>query len=377
MVCLFFVVSGYALSTKPLRLLHTHTHHATSFAPTLSSLVFRRSIRLFLPPAISTLLIVALLRAGLYEHTRPFATSSHFLRNVHETHYHRLPSLADQLADWARTQWDFIHVWDWKPYGGSNGMDVHLWTIPVEFRCSMLLFLSLLGTASLRPTVRLLVVVFLATFCYFHGRWDMLLFYAGMFLAEVDNMLLLLLPVVVVPFPRAASSSFAGADDDDDADKKWIPISLVGLYLMSQPDQGSDATPGWVRLSELIPEWWPGDDRHRYFQCFGAVVFVGAVGRSPAWRRILNSGAVQYLGRISYAMYLMHGPVMHTLGYAVQWAVWTVVGTDGLAYNLGFAVSALIIIPLVVCISDIFWRAVDAPTVRFAKWVESKCVVHE
>lgn len=361
MVCVFFVVSGYALSARALK--QMRARRLDVLAGAVSSLVFRRGMRLFVPPAVSTLLVVVLLRVGAYEWTRGFAYDKRYMRNVQEIHYERFDSTGEQVRDWARTVWEFAHVWDWDLHGGSTAMDVHLWTIPVEFRCSMVLFLSLVGTAGLKVGVRLAVVAGLAAFCYLNARWEMMLFYAGMGIAEME---------LAWPALSAGAGELRGKNKTG-RKALWLSVSVVGLYFMSQPDQGGDETPGWVTLSELIPEWW--DDKHRYWQSLGAILLVLAVGRSPAWRRVFESTVVQYLGNISYAIYLMHGPVMHTLGYAIERRLWSLTGIDGRAYNLGFVLASFPIVPVVVWVSDIFWRLVDAPVVRLAKWVERKCSV--
>ncbi|KAK4449089.1 acyltransferase family-domain-containing protein [Podospora aff. communis PSN243] len=351
MVCLFFVVSGYALSYKPLRLIHAQSY--SDLATTLSSLIFRRGIRLFLPCVVSTLLIVFLLRVGAYEWNREFAYDYKYSRNIQEIHYERFDSTAEQLVDWGRAMWKFVHVWDWDEYGGSTAMDVHLWTIPVEFRASMVVFLAVLACAKARVLVRVGVLMALGVFAYCSARWEVMLFCWGVGMAERD---------VLSRGERGKGKGMGVV---------WGVVSVVGMYLLSQPDVGGDETPGWVWLEGVIPEWW--EDKHRYYQSFGAMVFVMAVGRSNGWQRVFNSGVVQYFGRISYGLYLMHGPVMHTLGYTIEKWVWGMTGIEGAAYYWGFALASLLVIPTVVWVSDIFSRAVDAPVVRFSKWVEMKC----
>lgn len=385
MVCVFFVVSGYALSLRPLKLARSRSSDA--FATTMSSFVFRRAIRLFLPTAASTLLVVCLLRAGLYEWTRDFADDPAYMRNVRELHYHRLPTAGAQLADWGRALFGFVHVWGWEKFGGSTGLDLHLWTIPVEFRASMVLFLTLVGTARLRTGARFLALGLVMWFTYRSDRWDMLLFYCGMVLAEWDLIRgAHSTPSPSVP-PASSSSGLSllghGHGPGQPALPRgrrlktalWIGLSVVALYLMSQPDVGHDDTPGWVFLSSLIPAWF--SDRYRYWQCAGSVLFVLSVGRSPAWQRLFNARVVQYLGRISYALYLMHGPVMHTVGFATERWAWGVTGVEGQAYARGFVLASFVNVPVVIWAADVFWRAVDAPIVRFAKWFEAKCSVSD
>ncbi|KAK0613495.1 acyltransferase 3, partial [Immersiella caudata] len=352
MVCLFFVVSGYALSLKPLRLIRSRSY--SDLTTTLSSLIFRRGLRLFLPCVVSTLLIVFLLRIGAYEWNREFAYDERYARNIQEIHYERFDTAGEQLMDWARAMAKFVHVWDWDEYGGSTAMDVHLWTIPVEFRASMVVFLVVMGCARARVLVRVGILVGLGVFAYLSARWEVMLFCFGVGMAERD----------VGGFGKEKGRGMGVV---------WGVVSVVGMYLLSQPDVGGDETPGWMWLEGAIPEWW--EDKHRYYQSFGAMLFVMAVGRSAAWQRVFNSGVVQYFGRISYGLYLMHGPVMHTLGYAIEKRVWGMTGIQGAAYYWGFALASLLVVPTVIWVSDIFWRAVDAPVVRFSKWVERQCCV--
>jgi peptidoglycan/LPS O-acetylase OafA/YrhL len=69
-------------------------------------------------------------------------------------------------------------------------------------------------------------------------------------------------------------------------------------------------------------------------------VFIMAVGRSRGWQRFFNLTVVQYFGKISYAIYLMHGPVLHTVGYAIERWAWGVTGIEGREYEGGFMLAA-------------------------------------
>lgn len=117
-VCLFFVISGYALSYRPLKLIRSR--NTQDFSTTMSSLVFRRGIRLYLPTAISTLMIVTFIRLGVYEKTREFAMDRTYMRNVREPHPPRLATNYAQFADWAKDMFKFVHVFSWKTHGGST-----------------------------------------------------------------------------------------------------------------------------------------------------------------------------------------------------------------------------------------------------------------
>lgn len=156
----------------------------------------------------------------------------------------------------------------------------------------------------------------------------------------------------------------------------WNLVCILGLYFMSFPDDGWGRTPGWVYLSTWIPEWWLAA-KFRFWQGIGAVVFILGVSRSDVFKRFFNSAVVQYFGKISYALYLMHGPVMHVIGYHWEKLAWSITGVEGEWYTAGWVLGACFCVPSVIWCADIFWRAVDIPTVKFARWFEGKVVVKE
>ncbi|KHN96956.1 Acyltransferase 3 [Metarhizium album ARSEF 1941] len=366
-VCVFFVISGYALSYRPVKLIRSGA--LSDFATTMSSLTFRRAIRLYLPTAISTFMIICLLRIGAYEWTREFGNDRKYMKNVVEPHPARMESSYAQFRDWTLHMYNFVHVFGWDKYGGSTSYDVHLWTIPVEFRCSLYLFLTIIGTARLRTSIRFLTVGGMTWFSYCHSRWELCLFLSGMLLAEMDHIRGAHITSPVLPQiekqPRKSRGWIKSII--------WTSVSVLSLYLLSQPDDGGEMAPGWVYLTSLIPEWW-SEEKYRYWQSAGAVVFVLAVGHSPAWQRFFNSPVVQYFGKISYALYLMHGPAMHAVGYHWERMAYAITGVEGYWYNAGFFLGAAFAVPTVIWWADVFWRAVDIPTVKFAKWFENKCI---
>lgn len=374
MVCLFFVISGYALSLKPLK--QIRSRQFDGFAATMSSFVFRRAFRLFLPTASSTFLVMILLQLGAYEVNRDFATDKSIMRNVVEYHPVRVDGFFRQFTHWFWEMFNFIHVFGWEKFGGSTGYDVHLWTIPVEYRCSLYLFLGIFGLARLRTGLRFFCLAGLMWFCLRNDHWELLLFYAGMGLAEMD-----LIRGAHNPPPAAAATSVLPFEEKPVPKRRnlkpflLVPLSILALYFMSEPDAGPDGVLGWEFLGSLIPEYF--SDKYRYWQMIGGIMFVFCVARLPAWQVVFNTSFVQYFGRISYAIYLMHGPVIHTIGYSIEKWAWSITGTEGYALNIGFILASVFNIPLIIWAADVFWRAVDAPTVRFTKWLEIKCTFKE
>lgn len=117
-VCVFFVISGYALSYRPLKLIRGRS--PAEFSATMSSLVFRRALRLYLPTAVSTFMILCLLRIGAYKWTRSFANDPTYMRNIIEPHPLRMDSAYEHFRDWAAQIYGFVHVFGWERFGGST-----------------------------------------------------------------------------------------------------------------------------------------------------------------------------------------------------------------------------------------------------------------
>ena len=364
MVSIFFVISGYALSLKSLK--QMRAHQWDGLLHTMSSSIFRRGFRLFLPTTISTFLIVIMIRLGWYESTRAFANNRDMLRNVLEYHPFQHITFSEQFWDWVYTLNNFISVWSWDVYAGSTRYDVHLWTIPTEFRSSLFLFLCLTGLARCKSYLRIGALVAIAYFVLRSDRWELLLFLSGAILAELDLI-------------RSARMLARGEKEIQMGPLKksfWVTMSMVALYLMSQPDEFGEETPGWIYLTEMIPPWFTTP--YRYWQSLGSVLFVWSVNNAPFLQQPFNTGMIQYLGKISYALYLMHGPVIHIIGYTIEPLVWSITGSDTeLEYKLGFLLSTILIVPCLLWAADLFWRAFDIPSVKFARWVENQCIVND
>jgi peptidoglycan/LPS O-acetylase OafA/YrhL len=316
-------------------------------------------------------MIFILLRLGLYEPTRGISKDKSIHRNIQEQHPGRAETFSLQLHDWIWQMYNFICIFDWTEFAGSTGYDAHLWTIPVEYRASLMLFLALIGLSRLRSWIRLSALFAVMAFVIRKSRWELLLFYSGMFIAELDLITQSFKPAERsrswIKLPSSGSTAYATA---------YIALAIISLYLMSQPDDFFAETPGWIWLSSLIPEWF--SEKYRYWQVLGSITFVLAVNRLPLLQKPFNTPIVQYFGKISYALYLMHGPVMHVMGYLIQNLAWKITGHENKSsYIFGFILGALFNVPLVIWASDVFWRFVDAPSVRFARWIETKLIVDD
>lgn len=245
----------------------------------------------------------------------------------------------------------------------------------MEYRCSLYVFLLLVGTAHLKTKYRLITLAFAIYVTYMKVQWDFLLFLYGMAIAEWDHA-----RGAHVSEPTLSPNEKKQPGDARNSTIKtatWNTLSIIALYLLSQPAVG-EATPGWRTLTAMIPERWTPIElkaRERHWQGIGAGIFVLAVGHSPLWRRAFNSAPIQYLGKVSYALYICHGLLTRWIQFSLQWFVYDMTGIEGNQFYRGFWIGSVLVFVSVMWCADIFWRAVDTPCVKFARWFENKLSV--
>lgn len=370
MVSIFFVISGYVLSYKPLKMIRSRAWEQTFTV--LASSTFRRGLRLYIPSIIGILIVMLAVRLGIYDYSQRVLFEGHTIQGTNEQHPPIMKSFHKQFWDWYLTVVHLIDPWNWALY--YNYYNPHLWTIPVEFRCSIVLFLTILATSRLTTVMRMTLVSTLVWFCMRWGRWDVVLFLSGMLMAEAD--------LINGTWERPAedekpwSARFPTKYHPFRLSngKLWIALFIIGLYFGSAPNTGYRWTPFYMWTWSITPKTYP--EPHRFPQTIGAVLIVFSINHSKDIQKLFTNPVSQYLGKISFAFYIVHGPILHSLGYSLMPNIWAVTGKDSdFQYGLGFLIGWLICLPLCLWAGDVYWRAVDIPSVKFARWVEDKVIV--
>jgi len=371
-VAVFFVISGFVLSYKPLKQIHAKQH--ASLLDTLASSVFRRGLRLYIPVAVGTFLSMLMAHWEWYQELPE--TSTDALPPVVE-------SFGDQFQHWrdhmVGISWPFQEVYPNTPYGPPyNG---HLWTIPIEFYGSIVVYIMCLSLCRCYTWIRLVLMAFTSLCCLHYERWDIFLFLSGTTLAEISLLKPNLNSLNKTLFPNKSQGSWTM-----DSLSRWLSatnwmICFVALYLLSYAG-GSypDYEPGPGIWHEYLMYWtpyrymelWYGFER--FWVTLGGFMLVFSISNSELLQRPFITRLSQYLGDISYALYIVHGPILFTVG---AWFMNTYAGDSGLWYAGAFAVAAFLNTFLCFWAADLFWRGVDAKSVVFAKWFAEKCWVKE
>ncbi len=88
----------------------------------------------------------------------------------------------------------------------------------------------------------------------------------------------------------------------------------------------------------------------------GACAALWLAANSPMTRRLFESRPGQWAGSRSFSLYLAHEPIVVTVGFILG-------GRPEIVEFL------LIVIPLSLITAELFWRGVERPSVRFARWM--------
>lgn len=340
MVIVFFVISGYALGYRLLIL--TRQGDTESLLNALSSSAFRRYFRLYLSSAAACIFSFPFVRMGWF--------------NSRNGLYK--PRLIDQIIDFCLKTGAFIN-----PFGAkqSNAYLYQLWTIPIEYRGSMILFLFILATCKLSTKSRMVSTWLMILACYVWEVHFQAEFLAGFFIADLS----------MSRRPERMdrlSSSFGRRSMI--AKVGWPLLLVVGLFLVARPKVGNQLgfmkSFPWEFLSSLTPSWYRADSQYVFWISPGAFAVVLAIESYPILQTPFHWRFSQYVGDLSFGLYAIHPPVGHTIR-----RLWTEPFRQKFLNDSFLAcIPGFILVILAVFIAADYFERVDKRAVRCARWLQ-------
>lgn len=299
MVALFFVVSAYSISIAPLKARETASRG--TFLNRLASSVFRRPIRLYVPVTVLELISHAAYFLGLYKwSTLPDE---------------KLDSFGDHVVHFGGYM---LHLMN--PFIPVKiALNIQVWTIPAEFKGSCFVFLTLIATANLRPLARLSSIFFVALLAVWHLNWLLFTFLSGLAIAEIQLM-------QDMRQPDAATST-------KPAKKSGKKINgflfILGFYLLCIPEHPAEYPWGYEygflgALGSALPE--AQERKAQMWRSIGGVMCMFATSRSSMLQAPFNTAIAQYLGKISFGLYLVHVMIYALLRNTLIHFFWFMIG---------------------------------------------------
>ncbi|POS76397.1 hard surface induced protein 3 [Diaporthe helianthi] len=368
-VAMFFIVSGYAISHKPLKLMHQGRFADVGSA--LGSAFFRRHPRLFMPAAVVTFFTALMTQLNWFDPAGQGLPGTAFPTREPP----HANNLYDQMLHFAMAEIQNTdpvgqeHVTGTVPRRVANPYDPNLWTLPIEFNSSMVVFMFLAAFSRVRNRVRMaFAFALLVYFEYFWAYWALFLFLSGMLICdlhfEIDD--------------YHAQSAKRGTSGDGAVLPLWTRVPHGIVSKIARTLLGSRFLGRITGISLFILALWllslyeqePIDTFHTHL---GAILIVFVVDHAPFLQIIFTNSFSQYLGRISYSLYLVHGPLLWTLGAALGHRCLAFTGADtNEQWVLGIAMAACLWWPVAIWVSDLTYRVVDAKCVQLARWSYEK-----
>ena len=316
-VCVFFVMSGYVLSGK---------YFSTLDVANLQSAASKRYVRLVLPSFASVLLAWVLFKSGA------IITAES-------------PSLgvAGWVSSWYAGPFPFLHtLFDGligAPLFSHTALNPPLWTIQVELIGSIFLF-SMLALFSRRPLWLAVWFLFFADVLGFSS--PNVLFYISFLVGALLN-----------PARHWLTSHQTLA-------AMFAALGLVGLaynhLAVFAPLQA-------IHLPNLQPYGPKFDDNARLvWNSLGAMLFVAGVLCSHPLNKLFASTIPVFLGKISFSLYVIHVPLLMSVGLRAARAGQHL----GLSFGRSAAVAFVVYLTVAIAAAALFRRLVDEPSIRLA-----------
>jgi peptidoglycan/LPS O-acetylase OafA/YrhL len=316
-VAVFFVMSGYVLTTK---------FFATGEVGPLQAAAAKRYIRLVLPSFAWVVLAWILWRTGAIITARANTIGA-----------------AGWVSSWYVGPFSFLNVFTnglvGAPLFAHTQLNPPLWTIQVELIGSILLF-AMFALFGRRPILLLGWFAFFADVLGFKGPGT--LFY-----------LAFLVGAFLTPWLQKHQRLSV----------VFIFVGLVGVAYNLTPAFA------WLRTFQL-PDLSPtgpniGTFAQAFWNTIGAILLVAGVIGSRGAGRLLGSRVPVFLGKISFSVYIVHMPLLMSVG--LQAAAF------GQSQNMSFVKSAMfafvVYITVVMLTGSLFQRLVDAPSMKLSDYI--------
>ncbi|CAG7958252.1 unnamed protein product [Penicillium salamii] len=293
MVPLFYVMSGYSIASG---LLELRDKQSELFIDRVRSSAIRRFIRLTLP----------LIMLGVFCQIAFFCGL--FIRSLPEN---SAPGIEPWSSPWGHVSYLCKYVADnlqLFQFQYNAGLSQQFWTIPMDLRGSFVLYLVIIIQAPWQPRVRLSLLSILLAHSLWYAMWDIFSIFSGLAFAEISA-----LYSRTGYQPRFLRGMIS-----------YVLRFAIAVYLGSLNSRNS--YPPDFRILELAQPWrWSRYDwtnARQGWHSIAVVCLFSVVMQSPRLQWIFTLRPFQYLGRLSFAIYLVHVPLYQILRAPLRDYLW-------------------------------------------------------
>lgn len=294
MVPLFYVISGYVVA---MGLLGLRDGQSEQFTDRLRSSAIRRFVRLTLPLTGLAIICQIIFFCGL------------FIRSLPEN---SAPGLQPWTSPWGHLRYlgeylaDSLQLFQFQY---NHGLSQQMWTIPLDLRGSFAMYFVIFVQVPWRPKVRLGFLSLLLSHTLWYGIWDVFSMMAGLSFAELSA-----LYARTGYNPRFLRGTIS-----------YVLRLALAAYLGSLNAALNDYPPDF-RILGLIQPWkwsfYSWDNARLTWNALGAVLLFSVLMQSPRLQRMFSLQPFQYLGKLSFSIYLVHTPIYQIIRSPLRDSFW-------------------------------------------------------
>ncbi|EGG03229.1 uncharacterized protein MELLADRAFT_90230 [Melampsora larici-populina 98AG31] len=352
LVQVFFVLSGYVLSYRPLYRLSKRPQKVESVHSSLASACLRRIFRLLPPPVTAVMISHIILLGGGFDMARAKEVCSSWTK--------------DTVPRWITSNWreqtlealkSMVAIW--YEERTKSEYDAVLWTMPEELRGSMYIYLFLLATSSLKRRFRVILALALALVNLLMKKLSILPFISGIFMAELHisqserrgspiNRILVYLGRLAI----------------------FITL-MIGLFFGSIPGYPTTemkSTAWSSAMFRVMSRLYSQDEPQvkALYTLMGSTLAVFAISQWSCAKKLLSTRSLQFLGRISFSLYVIHVPLLLSGGISLVWNF----RHSGVSNTLSVFLMLPFWIGTVIIVSLIMTKYIDEKAVTFSHTLE-------
>ncbi|CAG8010277.1 unnamed protein product [Penicillium nalgiovense] len=298
-VTIFAFLTGYVCALKPLK--QSRNGDLLGSFTSVAKSAFRRPPRLIFPATIALVIswILAQFGAFVVANRSDCGWCRYAAVDLRDTLWQEILRLFET----------FLSVWT----DGYMAYDDHQWALLPLLKAAMLVYVMVIATMYVRFRWRL--VIYMGMYLYFHQdpakdteTFQMQAVY-GMFLSDLSH--------------ETAFKEFVERRSWGRSIVTCLLICL-GLFICSYPGEH----PEWVGWSEVMHQaahfiFPPKVNVGKRYSAIGVDLIIFAIYVSPSCKAFLSSRLLLWLGKQSFAVYLVHGTMLRTI------LVWMLYGITG------------------------------------------------
>lgn len=349
LVQVFFVLSGYVLSYRPLHRISKSPLKVESVHSSLASACLRRTFRLLPPPMVAIMISHIILLSGGFDQKRAKIVGSTWTD--------------DTVPHWVTTNWreqtleslkSMVVIWYQERT--ASEYDAVLWTMPEELKGSMYTYLFLFATSSVKRRFRVMLAVALALVNLFMKNLLLLPFISGILIAELhvsqSERRGSQIPRTLIYLGRLAT---------------FLTL-MIGLFFGSVPS-GKMKLSSWSSLMfRVMSRLYSGNELQvkALYNLMGSTLAVLAISQWPIAKHLLSTRPLQFLGRISFSLYVIHVPLLLSGGISLVWNL----RKAGVSNTLSVCLMLPFWIGAVFIVSWVMTKFVDEKAIKFSHTLE-------